>query len=331
MGRLVLHAYMAVLRRLVVYGCVDVCVQTCSDQKREEYTRPGSQVEIDRDMLDSASCEYSSVRSSPRGSGRTRVRKKIKDIHYACVFSIMHRGYHHLIIAIIAIIAIITIKITKHPYRNKLNKTFSSLSAAGSTSSSFLRPLSSNRGGSSIVESVSESAASARRSRVRSRRLRWRCASSESLSLWRSRRSDSGEGLAGISCSCGLRSNLTSFSRVLTGLGARAGESLRGLSTPVWVSVALQNAWVSWTHHAAGQERARCRNGQGLEHSHSRLRDGLGSRGLRLGARRGCLGSCLRARSCWWAAGRSCCCAEGSRLGCRVRMGHWRGGPLPGL
>lgn len=56
-------------------------------------------------------------------------------------------------------------KAHKPNYLNKDCNTFSNLSAAGS--SSFLRPLSSNRAGSSTVESVSEAGDSARRWRLR--------------------------------------------------------------------------------------------------------------------------------------------------------------------
>ena len=54
----------------------------------------------------------------------------------------------------------------KPRYLNKVCKTFSSVSAAGSPS--LLRPFSSNRGGSSTVESVSDPGDSARRWRLRS-------------------------------------------------------------------------------------------------------------------------------------------------------------------
>ena len=152
-------------------------------------------------------------------------------------------------------------------YLNNDCKTFSSVSAAGSPS--FLRPFSSNRGGSSTVETVSESGDSARRCRLRSgpepwdpfdrssawRRLWWllsrsesRLSSSELLSsLWlpcRSRSWGLGEGLGEITCSCGRRSNLTSFSCVLTALGASAGDVSGLLFRPGTQSVKWAKAWV---------------------------------------------------------------------------------------
>lgn len=158
-------------------------------------------------------------------------------------------------------------------HRNRDCRTLSNLSAAGS--SPLRRPFSSKRGGSSMVESVSEPGESARRWRLRSRpepweplersstwrRLWWFL--SRSLSLSESRRplseslsslrspcrsrfssERSGEGLGDISCSCGLRSNFTPFSRALTGLGASGGESSRVWFRPAAQSVRSSAAWV---------------------------------------------------------------------------------------